>query len=530
MNNPPKIPVKATAGKIVRKLLFVTACVATLVALFYAEEDWRGKHAWESYLVESKAKGVDLDWRHFIPAPVPDSQNFGALPLFKPFFEYTYAPDGQVHWADTNADSKWTNFSLEIGNEHIPELGAWSSGLPVNLTEWQIYFRGTNFPPGTVPRSLVKKFAQSPTIHWPMSALPQAPAADVLLALTRFDSNIEQVRAGSSRPYSVFPIHYDELPKALLAHEALLIHISRILELRADAELESGRNGDAVADLRLAAYIADANKSEPILIAMIVRAREINQNLQPIWEGLRAHKWTESDLWEIQQMLASYDLLSDYERSLKADPAGLAAWINAIPDDPAFYYLGAEFGRPNIYIPQALLGCVPRGWFYQNALAIGHFYQDRMLSDVNQEKQEAYPDNSKSNKDLIDALPIGPYTFAFKQEELIFSPQKIIRAQTGVNLARIACGLERWRLVHGKYPDTLEALVPADLDKLPHDLIGGEPLKYRLKPDGNFLLYSIGWNEKDDGGAYPGPDINLHGMADWGYQPESGDWVWQYTN
>jgi len=60
-------------------------------------------------------------------------------------------------------------------------------------------------------------------------------------------------------------------------------------------------------------------------------------------------------------------------------------------------------------------------------------------------------------------------------------------------------------------------LVPKFIAKLPHDIIGGQPLHYRHTPDGKFLLYSVGWNETDDNGS---PGI----LAD----VKIGDWVWQY--
>ena len=79
--------------------------------------------------------------------------------------------------------------------------------------------------------------------------------------------------------------------------------------------------------------------------------------------------------------------------------------------------------------------------------------------------------------------------------------QTMARNQTLANEAFIACGLERYRLAHGQYPETLEALVPQFAEKLPHDIIGGQPLKYHRTADGQFVLYSVGWNEKDDGGV-----------------------------
>lgn len=48
-----------------------------------------------------------------------------------------------------------------------------------------------------------------------------------------------------------------------------------------------------------------------------------------------------------------------------------------------------------------------------------------------------------------------------------------------------------------------DALAPQFIIKLPHDVINGQPLKYRRTDDGSFILYSMGWNEKDDGGFFP---------------------------
>ena len=47
-------------------------------------------------------------------------------------------------------------------------------------------------------------------------------------------------------------------------------------------------------------------------------------------------------------------------------------------------------------------------------------------------------------------------------------------------------------------------------------MIGGEAYRYRRATDGSFLLYSIGWNEKDDGGK-PGKTL---------FDEKDGDWVW----
>ena len=59
-----------------RRMLFALACFDTLIALFYAEENWRGKHEWEKFKREWEAKGEHFDMASLAPVPVLDDQNF----------------------------------------------------------------------------------------------------------------------------------------------------------------------------------------------------------------------------------------------------------------------------------------------------------------------------------------------------------------------------------------------------------------------------------------------------------------------
>jgi hypothetical protein len=95
------------------------------------------------------------------------------------------------------------------------------------------------------------------------------------------------------------------------------------------------------------------------------------------------------------------------------------------------------------------------------------------------------------------------------------------RTQAAVDMARIACALERYRLAKGSYPEKLDALAPQFIEKIPHDVINGQLLQYHRMEDGRFRLYSIGWNGKDDGGVPD--DSRQHFLS-----KSNGDWVWQY--
>ena len=95
--------------------------------------------------------------------------------------------------------------------------------------------------------------------------------------------------------------------------------------------------------------------------------------------------------------------------------------------------------------------------------------------------------------------------------------------QASADLARTAIALERHRLAHGEFPESLDALVPQFIAKVPHDVIGGGPLKYRRTRDGQFVLYSVGWNEKDDGGV-----VVYRKGSSTDVDRDQGDWVWRY--
>ena len=79
MNETPKIK---SGWRWLRRVLITLAVLATLVAAFYTEEDWRGKRAWENYQHEWEAKGEKFDWQSFVPPSVPDDQNFFTAPIF----------------------------------------------------------------------------------------------------------------------------------------------------------------------------------------------------------------------------------------------------------------------------------------------------------------------------------------------------------------------------------------------------------------------------------------------------------------
>ena len=74
-----------------------------------------------------------------------------------------------------------------------------------------------------------------------------------------------------------------------------------------------------------------------------------------------------------------------------------------------------------------------------------------------------------------------------------------LRIHTQFGLARTGVAVERFRLAHGRLPQHLDELIPAFLDGVPRDPWNeGRPVSYRIKDNGEFVVYSFSVNLKDD--------------------------------
>ncbi|MEX2187923.1 MAG: hypothetical protein WD875_14050 [Pirellulales bacterium] len=97
------------------------------------------------------------------------------------------------------------------------------------------------------------------------------------------------------------------------------------------------------------------------------------------------------------------------------------------------------------------------------------------------------------------------------------------KSQMQGKLTRVTLALARHRATRGEYPDTLDRLVPAFLDKVPVDDFGDGPLVYKRDADCGFVLYSVGPNGKNDGGRSQWPFVDTTGDAEMAGVGGAGD-------
>jgi hypothetical protein len=488
------------------------AALATLIGLACAEENWRGKRAWERYKHELEAQGEKLDWKDYIPPSVPNEQNFAMTPFLAPLFDFNPEPrqEGQSLWRDTNGYNRISALQERIGT--IEQATA-DHNQPRNTQ------RMTDLPGWAA--ALTGKTNKAPAAAAP--SFTRAEAADeVLRGLEKYNPVVDELRSASQRPYARFNIRYDtEIATGiLLPHLASMKFVTVLFQVRASAELALDRTDQAWADTKMALYLADTLNDEPFLISKLVRVALVQIALRPIWEGLAEHKWSDAQLAEIEQRLGKVNLLAD--AAMRGERA-----MNILTVDQLWNHGILDPEDPYRRLP-GLLRLLLGGFFYQNELSITRMYQQFVVPVVDAANQRIYPSRSVANDGAAaDSVASGFRPYKIFAQMLLpgisKSETKFAFGQTLVNEAIVACALERYRLAQGQFPESLEPLSPRFLEKMPHDLITGAPLIYGRAPDGQFILYSVGWNEKDDGGT-----IVLPTGKDRKPELTEGDWVWQY--
>ena len=565
-----------------RRLFLVLAALATVVAIFYTVEDWRGKRAWEKYRREAEAGGENLDWNTYIPAPVPDDQNIFKAPMMTEWFvkqpgssppkpgpreafalarpegykdlpvlvaEVQVTPSGETaagEGAILRLDDPAARAQAE--KRLLEAIGPCVEGAqsPLIVARPIEEIRPARFvvqasPPPT-PKDIAAFFDRGNTLEGlPFSTTylqvsatgsnafkvflkpPVYSAADYLAWTEPLVGNLNLLRSALQRPCARMDGDYQRPFESPIPNFLQVRIVAQTLAQRAQAFLLLGKPEAAWHELTLVRDMCRLLEAPPTgkpitLVAAMINVAVTGLYAQMIQEGLRLQAWREPQLAAIQDQLKHIDLLRQVSTAFFFEEVAICHTIQTTPSGELarlFY-----FGNANRNFWQRMqdpaflaVALAPRGWLYQNMI-LGSRIDEQAISAIDITNQLIRP-QSVFNQTMPAFSHSTPYNFLTRVAVPNFAKaiQTLARNQTLANEASIACALERYRLAHGQYPDSLSALVPQFIQPLPHDLINGEPLKYRRADRGGYLLYSIGWNEKDDGGV-PGKTTT------------EGDWVW----
>lgn len=522
-----------------RRLVFGLAVLATLIAGFYAEENLRGRLAWNAYVRLVESRGDTLNATQLIPPTIPDEKNFTLCPFLKPIFDFEVVPlergakwDHKVVWNDTNGLARIDKFNVDAYVES--RIGRYEPGYD---SSWPMTTPPTEEQEGEDLRQQADRIKDtlSPTNGWVNLkgfesylllatnaddvGLTASTATNVLRLMGVFDPGLNELKTCSKqRPLSRWSIFYDtnDPPGILLPHLARVRQFVQLLQLHAAANLAAGQSAQAMQDLGLGFRFAESVRNEPFLISQLVRIAALQILVQPVKEGLARRQFSDAQLRGLQMQFAGVDLLESAEYSMKAERSWFGVMTcEAMRRDRRYLCrtVGSEGLQP------VLLHLMPSGWLYQNQLVMCK-WQDRFgLAPIDLENHRIHPsEENAADRELAEMR--GPYNFLGR----IFLPavskvlMRFAEGQTLVDQSVIACALERYRLAKGHYPAELAALSPEFLEHVPPDIITGNPMIYRARGDGTYVLYATGWDGHDDGGT---PSKGKR------YDPEGNeDWVW----
>ncbi len=511
-------------GRNLKRVGYACACLISLILLFYAEEDLRGWLAWSHFKHKWETKGEHFDLSRVVPRAVPDDENFAMTDIAFTSYGQALTRDGKPIPPGQRDNQFVVRMRMPLAHDFPGQKDLAGDRVRETFTSlegWQRYYR---------------RLAEE-TNDFPVSAQMQSPAADVLLALGRYDAVIEELRAANRLSSSRYPVNYDsESPWAiLLPHLAPLKSCAQVLQLRSAAELQAGQPEKALDDVRLALQLSDKVRAEPFLISHLVRIAMVQIMLQSIWEGLAEQEWADAQLVALDAELAKFDFLADYLLSMRSELGAQGAEMDRLRLHPATLMELGGVGNldghgSNPWLPGGfIVRLIPTGWFYQNQLRCARMMLNYYIPLADASRGTFSADLARRGSAALAAATRFPTPYNLLQRLMLPAlgnvAIKFAYAQASVGLARTAIALERCRLARGAFPESLNALAPQFIDKLPHGVVGGQPLKYRREANGMFVLYSVGWNEKDDAGVVA-TKKDGYGSLDL----QSGDWVWRYPS
>ena len=307
---------------------------------------------------------------------------------------------------------------------------------------------------------------------------------NLLAALSVYDDDLRKIEEALKRP----AFRHEGWDKMSITNHVYIsvfpqVTLVDIYTLLAQAKYEAGQHEQMLKDIQTGFRIASLCQKNSIFSdSAVVWMGAYQWMCEPLWFGISAHVWDAQQLATLQNMLKDVNLT---EHIIQANQLGCSLYTAR---------LTSRFARHD----SKLYWFAPRGHFYRLAIMCAKIYE--------RQKHRIHTD---------DRWFEVSFFADYKTKSIAFT-------QATLHQATIACAIERYRLEHGRIPERLDGLVPQFLAKIPCDPCDGQPMRYKLADDGEYILYSIGWNGVDEGGRFGLSKRRSNTEVD----IEKGDWIW----
>jgi hypothetical protein len=467
-----------------RPLITVFLAAATIGLGFHLFANWRAERRWQAYAAEARTRGVKLALTEFAPLEIPDAENFAALPMMRAIF------------------ANGAKSPMALPEKGRPSFGNPLKGERFDWEKWQKFFKEAGF----------------------ISEITNSPPRDVLRALEHYTPQFEEWSQRTTRTRCRFALDLKAGTAMRSPHLGLFQDASKLFSLRMRAHLALGEPTAAYDDFRGGFHAYRALAEEPTLISGLVRIALLTVLTDAIRDGLNDHAWRESELRNIDADLATIRIWEDYTRAFSSErgfgnvgsdellamsPLGRARKMSTLWEGPFT-------AQPPPF--KSWIGALVPDRLIRDDQLRENRYMDELLACVSTDGMSFDPDSPTPSDANHMTESEAHYFSLFKDSAPIFAEvaQRYVFVQTRLDQAHLAIALERFGLIRGVTPETLTELVPDFIAEVPRDIYTREPMIYRRTEDGGFLLYSVGPNRRDDGGAID-PKRS---------ETKQPDWVW----
>ena len=474
-----------------KKFLIVTGAFVALVVLFFVEEHFRGRWQLARYRKTLIAQGEKLSIAECLPAPVLEEDNA--------FFALRNASARQP--GRGLSDLAPPTFRFVAPGKVMPSL---------TLTQWQ-HSSSTKRSPSN--------------ITWAVFEQPrkdfEEPLAEARAALRKpgFDARLPYHRG-----FNIAMSHVTQLKSIGLQFSALTV-----------MDLHAGHLDAALDNLDDLLTLGRRMSAEPIIISQLVRNALAAIAFNATWLALHTPGWSDPQLarlqklWEEQEMLTPMTRAMEMERAIMlltyeqmresggqaADVFGLvqgggigagSAGTNAFNSVGQFIdYLGEhheELLERNVMLPVWQFT-----WAQQDELNYLHLIQRMIDGGRAAARERSSQPNTRAVREVAEKIKglrglgrLRHLLTALTVPALENTMRRTLIVQVQREMVLAAIALQRYELRLGKPAADLQALVPEFLRELPRDYFAAAPLRYHPGGRDQFVLYSFGANEKDDGG------------------------------
>ncbi len=405
--------------------------------------------------------------------------------------------------------------NLGGGESQDPRLGVIRhSGYPVTLSELDTYYprvaddqnAALLYERAFQMELFTNKVAEDLTSNITLrrgERVPEEFRAYLTEILTKHATACQLLYSATNFAGSRYPIDLREGYMTLLPHLAKVKQAALLLSLEGLSYASAGDSNQAYAAFNAAFQVTDSLREEPILISFLVRivcAKSVTTRLE---ESLNLVGFSDSQLRSLQERFATAKDQPWPARALAGERAfGLS------------FFIDRRIQR-SVTEPNKSIGGLPSG-FPGNAALMAYrasglmrkdeqFYLDTMgrcvaLAEMPADQRVQLgppPSMLTSNRFRVISRLLLPAL----QQSLGRADEHSARMRVG----ETALAVERFRLGRsGALPNKLSDLVPEYLPVVAIDPYDAQPLRYKKLPHG-YVVYSIGPDRHDDGGAEPPP-------------------------